>query len=104
MEYLCNRYHTLMALIVVIMQIGMHWNIHFKHIQIKDKIDTYVIQERNARIILSENIMRRIDHLEDSIREGHDENLTVMREEIEFHLENLGVINLIMDEDYDEVH
>jgi len=60
----------------------------------KERIDSYVVQERNARIILSCDLLSRIDKIEHNIKNIMDENLTVVREEIEY---NIGVLEVLSD-------
>ena len=79
---------------IALLQICMHINIHYHHIVMKERIDSYVVQERNARIILSCDLLSRIDKIEHNIKNIMDENLTVVREEIEY---NIGVLEVLSD-------
>jgi len=85
---------AIIMLIIVLLQLSMHLNIHFRHNQLEKLLESYNIQERNARIILSCDLLSRIDSVEHNIKNIMDENLTVVREEIEY---NIGVLEVLSD-------
>lgn len=79
------------------MQIVTHFNIHVKHSHLSEKIDAQLIQERNARIIMSD----RIDLLEENIKNIMNENLVQIREEIEYNMHVIGIISEMIEDQND---
>lgn len=88
---------------IALMLVLVHTFNHVKHKELSNKIDNYIVQERNARIILSDNINSRIDMLEQNIKSILDENLTIFREEIELNMDVVALINEMTKEDCNEI-
>lgn len=98
MKYLDKNFiHGWCIISTLLLQVFAHFNVHVRHTHLIEKIDANILQDRNARIILSD----RIDLLEENIKNTMNENLLQIREEIEYNMHVIGIISEMIEDEHD---
>jgi len=90
------------SLITTLMILTAHLSSYYLHKETHNKIDNYINQERNSRLIATDRIMSKMDYLEENIKNILEENSALLSQEIEFNLDLAKLLNEIIKDECDE--